>query len=327
MNHQLILFYGAASGMGKSTLSALLYDQLRLHHIPVRWLYEDDVAHLPAFAEVVRGFQGSDLFDPYPALLGAATAFMAEYRQASEVILTDSIFPCWDWLFPGAPTLEQMIEFTAELAQILTPLQPLLIYLDGDIGTALRRAVEQRGQPWLDELIPWMNTWTQNTATPIYGIEGIIGYSEARRSQVLQLLNHWPHACLRLDPISHPIEQCQQTIADYLGLTLAQVTVVVPIATLQQYVGVYLADVKDDRQEKQLEIQLIDNALYVNAYWPKGCRLVPEGEAMFRLQATNEWLEFGAVDNRLRRELVYWKQGQSYCYVCRDGVTPLRGLC
>jgi hypothetical protein len=158
LHHQLVIFYGASSGVGKSTLSSFLVDQLRLHNVPVRWLYEDDVLSHDAFTEVVGGFQGQEQFDAFNPLLAASARFVEDCLKEDEVVITDSIFPFFDWLYAAAPAYQRTAQFSCDLQRILRPLRPLLVYLNGDITTALRRAVEQRWQLWLDELIPWMNT-------------------------------------------------------------------------------------------------------------------------------------------------------------------------
>lgn len=318
LHHRLIIFYGASSGAGKSTLSSFLVDQLRLHKVSVRWLYEDDVVYQDAFAEVIRGFQGQEPFDAFGSLLAASARFVAGCLQEDAVVVTDSIFPFFDWLYAAAPAYEQMAQFSYDLQRILHPLQPLLVYLNGDVEPALRRAVAQRGQRWLDELIPWMNTWAQNQSLPIHDIEGVIAYAQQRHRVNLQLFTEWAGDLLLIDTVSNPLAHCQNILLEQVGLTLRHNLYRLPVAVLERYVGVYRRQDEGGAVEQSLTIRCIGDALFVDAYWPKGCPLVAVNETTFQLQNTSHRIEFHAPVPDGSQEFTYHYCGHDYRYMKID---------
>ena len=53
MQTKLILFYGPGSGSGKSTLSRLIHDVLQQEGVRTKYIAENDVLHLEAFAPYV----------------------------------------------------------------------------------------------------------------------------------------------------------------------------------------------------------------------------------------------------------------------------------
>ena len=77
MAHKLIMLAGSSPGAGKSTLSEFLFDQLTRRAIPTRWIYEEDILHIEAFAPVVQFFQHGQ-GDGIEALLGATERFVRE---------------------------------------------------------------------------------------------------------------------------------------------------------------------------------------------------------------------------------------------------------
>lgn len=79
MKNRLLLFYGAGSGMGKSTLSRRARASLEEEGIVTRYVAEEDVLRMDAFA-------------PYVSAV---------------IWVTDSILPCLDWLWTaGADRVE-----------------------------------------------------------------------------------------------------------------------------------------------------------------------------------------------------------------------------
>ena len=176
MQHKLIMLAGSSPGAGKSTLSEFLFDQFTRHAIPARWIYEEDILHLDAFEPVVRFFQRGQ-GDGIEALLDATDRFVRGALAAPEVVITDSIFPAYTWLFAAGYPRAQIADFSAQLARLLAPLQPLTIYLNSDVATSLTRAVVQRGTAWLDELIATMQTYTYCQTHPVRDIDGVIAFS------------------------------------------------------------------------------------------------------------------------------------------------------
>jgi hypothetical protein len=312
MQHKLIMLAGSAPGAGKSTLSEFLFDQLTRHAIPTRWIYEEDILHLDVFAPVVQFFlhgQG----DGIEALLGATSRFVQVAIAANEVVITDSIFPAYTWLFAAGYPRAQIGEFSAQLAQLLAPLQPLTIYLNSDVATSLKRAVAQRGTAWLDDLIAAMQTYTYCQTHPARDIDDVIAFFESVTQLSRELFADWPHPTLALDTIATPLDQVAAALLQHFDMP-GQATGSMPTATdLRQYVGVYVP--RDPAATSpSLEIRLVDGELFVDDYWPNGCRLIPEGPAQFRLQSTNRRVIFNTQSQTESCGLMYAYGGDVYQY-------------
>ena len=289
MQHKLIMMMGSAPGAGKSTISEFLFDQFTRHAIPTRWIYEEDILHLDAFEPVVQAFQQGQ-GDAIEALLTTTRRFVHEAVQAEEVIITDSIFPAYTWLFAAGYSRARIAGFSAQLAQLLVPLNMLTIYLDSDVATSLARAVAQRGEAWLEGLITTMQAYTYSQTHPIRGRDDVVAFSEKVRRLSLKLLSCWPHAALVLDTTSTPLERIATVLLRQFGLSELDAPPRPTVTELQRYVGRYLP--RDSAETAPVEIRLAGDALVIDAYWPNGCRLIPEAPGKFRLQSTNRRVIF-----------------------------------
>ncbi|MEM7534485.1 MAG: hypothetical protein AAF639_20045 [Chloroflexota bacterium] len=313
LKHQLIIFYGSSPGAGKSTLSSFLYDQLRLHDMPMRWVYENDLLYLDAFQQFVQEVQSGNR-QQIDTLLAASHQFVSEFigndTSRDTVLLMDSIFPCFNWLVAtGYYSHERIQAFGLTLEQILTPLNPLTIYLDVDQHTALTRAVAQRGQQWLDDTIRDMSGYGLHQDKPPQTFDDVVAYFKMAGDLSLAWLQGWQSDVLVLDATHNDIEHLKALLLAEIGLDEWQADVTVDVASLQALTGVYVGDDVHAHLQKQLAVTLVDDTLWVDAYWPTGSVLVPEGEHRFRLQNTSHRIEFGQFQDGQPNRLTYDNQG------------------
>jgi thymidylate kinase len=303
MRYRLIMLVGSSPGAGKSTLSEFLYQQLTCHAIPAQWIYEDDVLHLPAFAQFIQDFQSGHP-DSIDSLLAATAAFVDDTMGRNTVVITDSIFPCINWFFAANSPLDRLAELSSRLDQLLSPLQPLIIYLDSDIETALKRAVAQRGTAWLDSGIINMNTWTYHQNKPVHDLQDVIAYWTQAHQLIRQLLGRWSCDMLALDTIHTSIEELKAHVLGQLGLAACETQHTQAIDIVYSCIGTY-APRDTSAPDTPIEITLADDQLWINRYWPTGCRLVYERAATYRLQGTSQHIEFGSAESDTPPWLVY----------------------
>jgi thymidylate kinase len=312
MQHKLIMLAGSGPGAGKSTLSEFLFDQFTRCAIPTRWIYEEDILHLDAFEPVVKAFQHGQ-GDAIEALLAATRRFVQDSMRSNVVVVTDSIFPAYAWLFAAGYPKAQIADFSAQLAQLLAPLQPLTIYLNSDVATSLKRAVAQRGTPWLDDLIAAMQTYTYCQTHPVRDMTDVIAFFDSVTRLSIELLADWPHATLVLDTTAAPLDRITTMLLQHFSVSEQAAAPMLTATELQPYVGVYTP--RDTTAAlSPLEIRLVDGALIINAYWPNGCRLIPEGPARFRLQSTNRRVVFNTRTEVRPGELTYTYGGDAHHY-------------
>ncbi len=125
MTHHLILFYGSSSGAGKTTPSDWLQRHLEQQAIPVEWIEEDEVQHLDIFSPVVQAFEHGQ-GDPIVTSLDAARQLVERYQLSDKIVIMDSIFPSYTWLYAAGVSLSQAAQFNQQLAGILAPLKPVI---------------------------------------------------------------------------------------------------------------------------------------------------------------------------------------------------------
>lgn len=312
MQHKLIIFMGSAPGAGKSTLSEFLFDQFTLHGIPTHWIYEEDILYLDTFRPVVQALlhgQG----DAIEALLTTTRQFVQDAVYENQVIITDSIFPAYTWLFAAGYPRASIADFSTQLAQLLAPLEPLTIYLNSDVATSLTRAVAQRGTSWLDGLISTMQTYRYCQTHPVNALEDVIVFFQMVAQLSDDLLAEWPHATLILDTVTTGLERTKVVLLQHLNLSRQAAAPMPTVAELYNYVGLYVPH-DGLASTAPLEIRLVDGELVVNTYWPNGCRLIPEGPAQFRLQSTNRRVRFIAQPLAESHRLAYTFGGNTYYY-------------
>jgi hypothetical protein len=311
MHHQAIIFYGSSPGTGKSTLSSFCFEQLTLHEIPVLWVYEDDVLSLPYFAEFVADIQSGNP-KMMESLLQATSAFVQQCLTSNQVAITDSIFPCTNWLIAtGLYAYADLARFSVELEQLLAPLRPLVIYLEADSRIALLRAIQQRGEEWLQGLTAALNSYGVNREHPLESFDDVVGYFQRQGEVSLKLLERWSSDLWVFDAVQMPVEQIKTTILSRLDLHEKPSQSSITAEDMDIYLGVYRSE-DPVPITNPLVIGVEHGRLHVNTYWPNGCPLMAEGDALFRLENTSHCIRFEMQPDDLPDALIYITGGKHY---------------
>jgi hypothetical protein len=294
LRHRLVMFTGSTSGAGKSTLSDFLYGQLGRHGIPARWTYEEDFVRMDLLAEYNRQW---DAGDPGMAdsLLAAARALFLEGSWSEDVWVVDTLFPGFFWLLGRVP-LGRIERYGRDLAEILTPLQPLVVYLDPDVRTAFDRAVAARGTAWgeaIDRAI-MSRTVPHYPDAPLRDHEDVLRFEIWVNDHARRLLAEWPGEVLTLDTARLSLPETQETLLHHFGLEALPDETLSPEA-LRAFTGTYEPE-PENKEAGPLIVRLEDGFLTINRFWPAGCRLIPEGHNAFRLQAASREIIFEVND-------------------------------
>lgn len=145
----LIAVWGAAPGVGKSTVSTGLARWLAEAGRHVDHFAEEDLFTRPQFAAVAAHFRSTGTVEP-GMLLAAASRFASSVlARHVDVVVADALVPFVPSLLAVGCTDQQIREFVADLTAELAPIQPVLLFLDGDPATALARADSREGGGWL----------------------------------------------------------------------------------------------------------------------------------------------------------------------------------
>lgn len=310
----MIIFAGACPGIGKSTLSSYLYKQLELAGIKSCWFYEEDVSNEEFFPGVTEAVLSSDprVLD---ILLQAARNLVEGALHSEEIFITDSLLPFINWLFAINLEPEKIASLTRDLEKVLAPANPLTVYLDGDIETAFRRALTNRGVQYGTDFLGYMAEWKYYTDRGIQPsrFEEIIDFFEASNRLNLDLLAEWHSDKLIFNTTSTGLDELKRTLLGKLGLQEKAAPSKPDPATLQKFTGVFKATGTTIPQT--LNVTLKGPNLWVDTYWPEGCRLHALNATDFQLQDTSHYLLFEFSPEEEISGLTYRIGAKEYGYV------------
>jgi deoxyadenosine/deoxycytidine kinase len=316
--YSLIMITGSSVGAGKTTLSALLYQQLMAHDVNAIWLQEENLEAL--LAQFVPNWHQNTV-QPYE-FLAACRALLDHYRTTDAVIITDSGLPGYIDFFGRFPTAT-LEALNQALYQTLQPRNPLLIYLASDVPTAFARATAQRGQQWAENIRNFLNSWQlpfySSTPKPFATTHDLIVYFVALDRFARTMVAQWPGPTRILSTTeTAPPDLLAKILAEF-GLAVLPPADFRGSAPITDYIGAYERAMEGMAPER-LTLQLIGNQLQLDTYWPGGTMLLAIQEDVFRLESTDRWLLFERDSSGQITGLRYQVLGQQVSYRKVTGV-------
>lgn len=219
----LIAVWGAAPGIGKSTVCASLAQWLMDAGLKVDHFAEEEVFTRPQFAEVAAHFRATRSVEP-AMLLAAASRF------ARSVLADDIDVAAADALVPFVPSLlavgcddDEIDRFVSDLTTELAPLEPVLLFLDGDPAVALARAAEREGPHWLEW---YMAKLARYGLTPEPGdLASAITYLERERRVTLAAARKAGWRVITIEhatelPVTEVLQRTRHQISDAISPSL-----------------------------------------------------------------------------------------------------------
>lgn len=187
---KLILVEGLP-GSGKSTTAQALARTLADTGAPVRWWYEEEVGH-PVYVFQDRASLRQVVDDlargAYRRVIAAALAqwrrFAAMVQEAETIVLIDScLFGYLTWsLFPVAVPEVEIHAYVTEVARIIAPCHPCLIYFyQHDVAASLERLCVRRGGATAQRLIEQATQSRYGQQHGLQGVAGMVTYWTAYR--------------------------------------------------------------------------------------------------------------------------------------------------
>lgn len=202
--------YGPGPGLGKSTLGRALVEKFISRGLSARLVCEYEVTDHPAFRGYVQSAEAGRA-DDTAALIEACRRFVAEIDVCgSEIIVLDSVIPCWDWLYSAGCTDTEVSAFSRVLAGVVSPLRPMLVFVEGDLHVALSRAIEDRGMDWALDLA--------ERRVGRRDLDALGSYFRRLRAGSERMLELWPHRVFRVDTVTQDLRSC----ADQAGSATIQ---------------------------------------------------------------------------------------------------------
>lgn len=167
-------------------MSAALRDWLAGRGLGVELFAEQDVLTRREFARVAAEFRAAGVVD-LKTVLAAVSDYVASIHQAAvDIAITDSLVPFVPSLLAWGHDELAASAFLHELATLLMPVRPVIVYLDGDPRTALARAAGREGPGWLDCFVRKLARYQVQPA--VRDVETACAYLEAERDATLRLI-------------------------------------------------------------------------------------------------------------------------------------------
>lgn len=180
---RLVAVFGTSPGIGKTTLvRRLAAEASRIGSVDR--FDEEDILSRSEFATVATQFRETAVVD-LDVLLDASTRFVAS-AMAYDTVVTDTLFPYVPSLLAWGHDEDTIRSFVAQLHSILEPLQPFVVYLDGDPAEALPRAAKRSGDVWLRNFLTKVATY--KTTPPIRDLPGTVAHLRRERDVTLGCL-------------------------------------------------------------------------------------------------------------------------------------------
>jgi len=188
----LVCVWGVAPGAGKSTLCSALSATLAEAGLRVDHFREEEILTRPEFGCVAAQFRRAGTVT-LSALLESSARFADAIRAGgADVVVADALAPYVPTLLALGHSEQAIDAFAVELAGTLASVSPVLVYLDGDAGTALARAAEREGPQWLDGYIDKLARY--QVQPPVSDLASAIGYLRRERAVTLAVARRmsWP---------------------------------------------------------------------------------------------------------------------------------------
>jgi hypothetical protein len=164
-----------------------------------------------------------------PLLLNRWRQFVAQALQEETIYIFDGVFfqnPICEMMMWFDLPREEIDSFMKELADIIRPLSPLVIYLESDqIEARIREVSAERDYDWLLDLIAYHTGQGFGEKMGVPDMEGCILCIEARQSVELELLGRLGLDHLILEnPFLDWVESCNLIRSRLREITLGKVS-------------------------------------------------------------------------------------------------------
>ncbi|GAA1338080.1 hypothetical protein GCM10009635_47900 [Actinocatenispora thailandica] len=170
--------------MGKSTLCGGLSRWLAGTALRVDHFREEEILTRPQFAAVAAEFTATGRVERETLL--AATGRFVESVLASgvDVVIADALVPFVPTLLAMGHDERTIDAFLTELTEVLAPVRPVMVFLDGNAETALSRAASRTGVQWLDWYVAKLAGY--GVSPPVTDVASAVTYLQREREVTLR---------------------------------------------------------------------------------------------------------------------------------------------
>jgi hypothetical protein len=137
----------------------------------------------PQFAAVAGEFKATGAVD-----LGTLIATTVEFVDAvlatgDDVVIADALMPYVPTLLAMGHGEETIDAFMTDLTEVLAPVCPVMVFLDGNAEAALSRAVRREGEQWLDWYVEKLARY--EVSPPVADVASVVKYLLRERAVTL----------------------------------------------------------------------------------------------------------------------------------------------
>lgn len=186
MRTNLIIVEGLP-GSGKSTTAATIANELTKAGRKVVCFDEGDPNHPADYAD----YDFPDFADERAKILDKWRSFVESHAEDT-VYVFNCVFlqnPMCETMMRFGMTTEQSRDYIREIARIIKPLHPIIIYIDQpDAGEAIGQVLDERGEGWLNAVIDYHTAQGYGKEHNLTGYEGYIACLNERRNRELEIL-------------------------------------------------------------------------------------------------------------------------------------------
>jgi hypothetical protein len=198
-------------------LSAFLFSAFENCGIPAHLFTELEGNQLKALQPFMAAM-GTGEAHAIDAFQAGIRDLVAEWSTHDTVWITDTILPGFLYLV-GAFPLARVTAFADELADLLAPMDPVLVYLSVDIEVGWKRATKDRGTRWRDEAVDFFVRWQVPYAHyphgPVHDEADLLRFFYWTDCGCRELLSRFAGEKLVLDTTDMSIDAIQHRLLDY----------------------------------------------------------------------------------------------------------------
>ena len=186
MKTNLVIVEGLP-GCGKSTTAAMIADELKKKGKRVVCADEGTADHPADYAD----YDFSDFGEEREKILGKWRRFVQNCDK-NTIYVFNCVFlqnPMCETMMRFGMDIEQSRTYIAEIAEIIRPLHPVVIYIDRpDAGAAIRNVLAERGDEWLNAVTDYHVSQGYGKQNGLSGHDGYIKCLEERRIREINIL-------------------------------------------------------------------------------------------------------------------------------------------
>lgn len=218
----LITVWGASPGVGKSTLCAGLAQWLAATGLQVDRFREEEILTRPQFAAVAEEFKATGAVALETLIAATAKFIDAIAASGDDVVIADALMPFVPTLLAMGHGEETIDAFLTDLTEVLARVRPVMVYLDGDAGSALSRAATREGEQWLDWYVGKLAD--SKVSPPVTDVDSAVQYLLRERAVTLDAVRRkdWGLIVIgRVDELSpaEVLRIAQRDLRPWLGKT------------------------------------------------------------------------------------------------------------